>query len=126
MRSPSALVVYALAVGLLAHVPARAGDESRRIRAIDPASAEALARGLRDSASFRALAATLNTSTAIVHIVTLRELPLGLGLVGDLDARLLAPEQVRHQHHVALLGPAVAAGGRDSIGGPFGHTGGFL
>ena len=49
------------------------------MRAIDPIAAEILARALDRSPSVQALVRQLETSDLIVHIVTSRELPSGVG-----------------------------------------------
>jgi len=71
------LSIFVFAVFL---VPAFAtAGEPLTPRPLDPIAAEAFARAQEQSAVVRSLVATLESSNVIVHIVSSRDLPLGIG-----------------------------------------------
>lgn len=69
--------VQVLGILLLNAVTATAQPVAH-VRAMDTVTAQALSRGLEDSAAFRALVATLDASDVIVHVVAWPALPMGL------------------------------------------------
>jgi hypothetical protein len=66
-------------LGLLVFGTASAGAQpTAHVRAMDAVAAQALSRGLEESAAFRALVETLDASDVIVHVVAWPALPMGL------------------------------------------------
>ena len=55
------------------------GDETSRLRPLDPLAAETIARAIERSTIVRALADRLESSNVIVHVEMSRALPLGIG-----------------------------------------------
>ena len=107
MKCAIALVVF---VFLLAMPVAGLAQAIGHVRALDPAAAQALGHGLARSAVFRALAAELQESDVIVHIITTASLPEGVG-----GTTRLAGRSGTHRYVRIVLDPLLPVNQRTAI-----------